>query len=249
MISIITATYNSKKTVRRTIDSLLIQNYENWELLICDGGSNDGTLQIIKEYNDDRIKIVSTNDAGIFDAYNKGLDHIKGEIFGTLNSDDHLADENVLELIHEKFQQYENCDLIYGNVTYLQRKNGEKISRVWRNNFTNQRDFKVGFMPAHPTVYMRNNPKMSSIRYNPKYRFAGDFEYLIRVFKVKEIHTHFTNKNLVNMLDGGTADGNLKNKYKHWRELDSILKFHYGKGIGLSFIFSKFLNRFLEYLK
>ena len=194
MISIITATYNSEKTISKTLNSLLNQTYTDWELLICDGSSTDNTLNIINAQCDHRIKIVSTTDSGIFDAYNKGLEHITGEIFGTLNSDDHLSDETTLNFIYNQFKRNKKIDLIYGNVTYLDRDNPEKISRKWRNNFSKINDFKLGFMPAHPTVYIRNKKIFTDIKYKPSYSYVGDFEYLIRIFKSSRVNAKYINK-------------------------------------------------------
>ena len=249
MISIITATFNSEKTIGQTLTSVLNQTYQDWELLICDGGSTDNTLKIIDACGDTRIKIVSRTDHGIFDAYNKGLSNVSGEIFGTLNSDDHFSNDRILEFIRDQFQKHDNYDLIYGNVTYFKRGHKEKISRQWRNNFFKLDNFKLGFMPAHPTVYMRNKSCLRDVRYNPVYKYAGDFEYLIRIFKTPGLETQYYDKILVNMLDGGTADGNLKSKLKHWSELHSILKNHFGNGIGIPFIINKVLNRIIEMKK
>ena len=247
MISIITATFNSEDTIVETLKSVLSQTYTDWELLICDGGSKDKTLSIVEKFKDPRIKIVSKKDTGIFDAYNRGLSYVKGDIFGTLNSDDHYANDSVLQMIYDTFESFAKIDLVYGTVRYISRKDRKTITRIWKNNFQNSNDFEFGYMPAHPTVYLRNTPEIISVRYKPHYKYSGDFEYLLNIFFSKNnLNIKFQDNVMVNMLDGGTADGNIFEKFKHWSELRKTLKIYFGKGIGAKFIFSKLINRIKE---
>ena len=246
MISIITATYNSEETLRKTIESVINQSFTNWELIICDGGSTDKTLAIVKSYCDVRIKIASTKDVGIFDAYNKGLAAATGGVLGILNSDDHYAHSEVLRAISDAFGSDQDLDLVHGKVQYLSRKDKVSTTRLWRNNFSNILSFRDGFMPAHPTVYLRWTEKVREIRYDESRKYAGDFSYMLKLFSAHPVKIKFFDFIMVNMLDGGTADSNIWGKLRHWKELDEILRSHFGSGISIRFVIRKFLNRLKE---
>ena len=133
-ISIITATYNSEKTLKNTLESVLKQTYTNYEHIIIDGDSKDNTMEIVKQYEEKyqgKLRYISEKDSGIYDAMNKGIKMATGDIIGILNSDDIYANENVLEKIAEKFKQT-NCDGTYANLIFMDEETMSKPKRIWK---------------------------------------------------------------------------------------------------------------------
>lgn len=131
-IAIITAVYNRKQTIIDTFESILRQSYQNYEYIVVDGGSNDGTIELIKEYEkrfNGKMKWISEPDNGIYDAMNKGIRMAKADVIGILNSDDFYYDERVLEDISAAFD--EKTDAICGNLLFVDWNNTQKITRIW----------------------------------------------------------------------------------------------------------------------
>ena len=134
-ITIITVCFNSEKTIRETLESVLDQDYCDYEHLIIDGASSDHTMAVINEYKEaynGRLRVISEKDNGLYDAMNKGVAHASGEIIGFLNSDDKFADQSALRIIMESFEK-KDCDGIYGNLEFRDSKTMETVTRVWKS--------------------------------------------------------------------------------------------------------------------
>ena len=156
-ISIVTATLNSSSTVRDTIDSVLSQSYDDWELIIKDGGSNDETLTICAEYQAlalGRLKIISCQDKGIYDAMNQGIAVATGDIIGILNSDDMYYDDQVLARIADAMTD-KSVDCVYGDLEFVDSYDTSKVVRIWTGSQYQVGGFRRGWHPAHPTFYAR----------------------------------------------------------------------------------------------
>ncbi|MDP5138937.1 MAG: glycosyltransferase [Spirosomaceae bacterium] len=153
-ISVVTITYNSALTLRATIESVLTQRYKNIEYLIIDGGSTDDTLDIIKSFSDARIKWISEPDKGIYDAMSKGKRMATGEVVGALNSDDFYPDNLVLERVAHAFSD-EKVDAVFGDLKYVDYSDTSKITRNWVSGEYNRENFLRGWMPPHPTFFLR----------------------------------------------------------------------------------------------
>ena len=157
-ISIITVSYNSEKTISKTIESVYKQNYQDFEYIIIDGQSNDKTLDIIKQYKTifkEKMIWVSEKDKGIYDAMNKGLKMASGEVVGLLNSDDFYTSRDILSTIYENFSKEKNIDAIYGDVHYIDTNKSKRIIRYYSSKFFKRSLMRLGFMPAHPSFYIR----------------------------------------------------------------------------------------------
>lgn len=222
-ISIIIVTYNSGKTLRDTLNSILKQTYCNYEVIIKDGGSKDNTLDICKEYKNkfnEKIKIISSKDTGIYDAMNQGFSEATGDIIGILNSDDFYTSNDVLENIALTFNRYTNIDAVYADVHYVRGDNIEKTVRYYHGGVFRPWLMRLGFMPAHPSFYCKReiynrfkiniNPKEKDYRdyniyFNPTYKIAADFEILLRMIFIGKIKTIYINKDLVTMRIGGIS--------------------------------------------
>ena len=206
-ISIITISFNSENTISDTFQSVKNQSFKDYECLLIDGGSIDGTLNIAK--NQDHIsKIISETDKGIYDAINKGIKNSTGEIIGFLNSDDTFYDENSLKYIADAFDKDTDC--VFGDLIYTDKD--ENITRVWKGSAFKKGAFKKGWMPAHPTFYCRRSVYEKLGLYDDSFKIAGDFELMLRFLEKHNIRSKYIPKTLVNMKVGGASNNGLKSK-------------------------------------
>ncbi len=212
-ISIITATYNSSKTVRDTFESILAQSHEDYEVIVVDGASKDSTMDIIKEYEkkfNGRLCYISERDKGIYDAMNKGIAMASGDIIGILNSDDFFFDDNALYEINKVFETH-NTDCVFGNLVYVDADNTNDIQRIWKGSEYKSGCFKYGWVPAHPTFYVKRGCYEQYGGYNLSYQVSADFELMLRYLAKYKITSTYIDKYLVRMRAGGESNGTIKN--------------------------------------
>lgn len=213
-ISIITASYNSADTIRDTLESVLSQDYADFEHIIIDGGSTDGTLDIIKEYEDryqGRLKWQSEPDKGIYDAMNKGLKLSTGEVIGVLSTDDFFAASNILSTVDKNAT---NVDAIYGDLVYLSHRNKNKIVREWVGSQYTDGAFLKGWHPAHPTFYVKKKVYDKLGGYDLSFDISADFELMLRFFEKGKISNKYVPVTFVKMRIGGESTGSLGNIIK-----------------------------------
>ena len=153
-ISIITPVFNGKKTIRETLKSVVNQEYGNIEHIVIDGHSTDGTLETISDYNHQIAKVVSEPDQGIYDALNKGIRLSTGDIIGILHAGDLYAHDRVLRRVAEDFER-QNKDSCYGDLQYVDPDDPEKVIRYWKSSSYREGKFKLGWMPPHPTFFVK----------------------------------------------------------------------------------------------
>ena len=206
-ISLISISYNSENSISDTFNSFKTQSIDNYEYLLIDGGSIDGTLNVAKE-QDHISKIVSEPDKGIYDALNKGIKNSNGEIIGFLNSDDTFYDENSLQHIVDAFD--DNTDCVFGDLIYTDKN--KRVKRVWKGSEFKKGAFKKGWMPAHPTFYCRRSVYEKLGLYDDSFNIAGDFELMLRFLEKHNIRSKYISKTLVNMKVGGVSNNGLKSK-------------------------------------
>lgn len=223
-ISIITATYNSAATVSDTLESVLRQNYKNYELIIKDGGSKDDTLEICRSYEpafDGRMKIISCPDKGLYDAMNQGIKAATGDVVGILNSDDFYTSFDVLMAIARQFERTPEIDAVYGDIHYVDWDDTTRLKRYYSSRLFRPGWMRLGFMPAHPSFYCRKRVyenfrlNVSSIDgwkgetdcayFNTTYKIAADFECLLRMLYCGKISTAYIWKDFVTMRHGGAS--------------------------------------------
>lgn len=209
-ISVITATYNSANNISSTLKSLLQNNCESLEWIVIDGESTDDTVKIIEDDFQGKVKIISEKDQGIYDALNKGIDMATGEIIGFVHSDDYLASENTLSIIEKIFQE-ENIDGVYGDLQYVDKKDTSKVIRYWRSKAYHAQLLKKGWMPAHPTLFLRKAVYEKHGRFNLKYKIAADYDLMLRIFSDTTLKFHYLPKVITKMRVGGTSNRSLKN--------------------------------------
>lgn len=216
-ISIVTSSYNSVSTLRSTLDSVLAQDYDDYELIIQDGGSNDGTLELIAEYASrlgHRLKLESRPDKGIYDGFNRGCRRATGDVLGILNSDDFFTRRDILSTIARTFSQHPDVDAVYADVHYVSPKDPDRIVRYYSSKkFTPER-MRMGYIPAHPTFYLRRPCLEQYGYYDLSYPVAADFEFLLRLIYLHRIKTFYVEEDWVTMRIGGATTRGLQSHFR-----------------------------------
>lgn len=213
LISIITPSYNSATTLRDTLNSILNQTYQDYEVLLQDAGSKDGTKDIAQEFEpkfQGRLKFVTKPDKGLYDGFNKGVQRAKGDIVGVLNSDDFYTSDNVLETIAKTFNEHPDIDAVYADVHYVDPSDVTKPIRYYSSKKFNRKRMEMGYMPAHPTFYVRRACYEKYGYFDLDYKVAADFENLLRMIYVHNIKTFYVEQDWVTMRTGGASSSGLK---------------------------------------
>lgn len=211
-ISIITVCYNSEKTIARTIESILTQNYSNIEYLIIDGASKDNTITIVDSYKDQFLdkkidfKVISEPDKGIYDAMNKGIEKSSGEIIGILNSDDHYASSEILDSVNQVFSN-NKIDSCYGNILYTRNS---KPYRYWKSG--KPRTFKFGWMPPHPAFFVRKDVYCKYGNFRLDCGTAADYELMLRFLQKEKISSVWINQIFTFMEAGGASNSGINSR-------------------------------------
>ncbi len=221
-ISIITPTYNSEKTILNTLKSVEEQKLNNDEIehIIVDGASNDQTLEIVKNK---KRKIISEPDKGIYDAINKGIKQASGQIIGILNSDDIFAYKNVLQEVLFLFRA-ENCDAVYADLDFVDCIKTKKVVRKWKAGTFSRRKIRWGWMPPHPTLFLKKEIYTKYGLYNSNYKIAADYDFILRILKEQKINIKYLPKVTVLMCMGGKSTGKIKDILQKMKEDYKIIK-------------------------
>lgn len=216
-VSIITIAWNSAETIEATIQSVLAQKYPDIEYIIIDGASTDDTMKIVKKYEKDIAKVVSEPDKGIYDAMNKGVQHATGELVGILNSDDFYADENVVTDIVNRLLE-SHADGIYADLVYVDRDNPDKVIRYWKAKEYHKGDFLKGWMPPHPTFFVRKCKYDAWGTYSLELRSAADYELMLRFIHKNGLKLSYLPRVITRMRVGGESNVSLKNRIRANKE-------------------------------
>ena len=225
-ISIITVCWNSEKYLKTAIESVLNQTYKDIEYIIIDGGSSDGTLDIIKSYEPlfkGRMKWVSEKDRGIYDAMNKGINLSTGDVVGLLNSDDFYISHSSLEKIMQSFQE-NNVDSVFADLYYVKENNTDKIVRKWKTG--ERKPFVKGWHPAHPAFFVKKKIYDIYGLFDLNYRIAADFEIMLRFMEKNEISSFYFEDFILKMRLGGESNKNFSNIKKGKEEILHAFKKH-----------------------
>lgn len=211
-VSVITATFNSAATLTDTLSSVRDQTYPLVEHLIIDGGSKDNTMEIVAGFP--HIKqICSEKDRGIYDAMNKGVKRATGDIVGILNSDDFYASENVLREVVDTFEQ-SGCDAVYGDLQYVCKDDVSKVVRYWRSGPYQQGAFKWGWMPPHPSFFVRHTLYDRCGLFNLDMKTAADYELMLRMIHKEGASLQYLPNVLVKMRTGGASNSSMASRLK-----------------------------------
>jgi glycosyltransferase involved in cell wall biosynthesis len=210
-ISVITVCYNSAKTLERTLSSVAEQTWTNKQHIVIDGASQDGSLEILNRHKHQLDYVLSEPDAGIYDAMNKGLLQVNGDIICFLNADDYYTSDKVLSFVASAMS-LNNLDALTADVDFFHENKPERIVRRYRSDRFNTKKLAWGWMPAHPGLFLRSQLVRRVGYFKPDYKIAGDFEYIIRVFYSQHAQYKHYPEVLVRMQTGGVSDRGWQSK-------------------------------------
>lgn len=223
-ISIITVCFNAAATISDTLASVAKQSWQEREHVVVDGASTDGTREILERHRGQLSVLVSEHDDGLYHAMNKGIGLATGDFVGFLNSDDMFADEGSLGRIAEVLAPGD-VDACYGDLVYVDSRDTSRVVRYWRSRPYAPGLVARGWMPAHPTFYIRRDILLAEGGFDLRYRFQSDYELMIRLFECRRIRVRYIPEVLVRMRTGGHTNrsvgnvvrGNLE-AWRAWRE-------------------------------
>lgn len=212
-ISIITVVFNGEQTIRDCIESVLGQTYSDIEYIIIDGKSTDKTLKIIESYGMKIAVFVSEKDNGIYDAMNKGIALASGDVIGILNADDFYRDAFVIEKIASKLKTTQ-ADGIYGDLIYVNRENIQQVKRYWKSGAFRQNKFLYGWMPPHPTFFLRRASYEQFGHYRTDLGSAADYELMLRMMYKHQAKMAYLPEIVTVMRTGGVSNKTIGNRLK-----------------------------------
>ena len=204
---------NSADTLGDTLDSILRQTYQNYEVVLCDGASQDNTMKVVESYKERfgaRLNAFSEKDKGIYDAMNKGIERATGDIVGILNSDDFYTSDDVLERIVATFKSIPLLEAVYGDVHYVKPKDLNRPVRYYSSRYFRPRNMRMGFMPAHPSFYCLKELYSTYGKYRLDYKVAADFDQLFRLLYIHRIRARYIDMDFVTMRTGGASNSGLR---------------------------------------
>lgn len=209
-ISIITASFNCEDTIKNCIESVISQENANIEHIIIDGASKDKTLEIINSYSSKISKIISEPDSGIYDALNKGILNSTGDIIGFLHADDFFYDKNIISEIAKTFEN-SNADSVYGDLLYVSKYDTDKIIRYWKSGKFSFSKIKKGWMPPHPTFFVRRNIYEKYGIFDTEFKISADYDIILRFLGKFKISTVYMPKIFTKMRVGGQSNKSIRN--------------------------------------
>lgn len=246
-ISIITVAYNARETIAATLESVAAQTHPEIEHIVVDGASTDGTLEIIQQNGKHVAKLISEPDKGIYDAMNKGLGLATGEVIGFLNADDVYADDEVLQRVAENMAR-NDVDAVYGDAEFVNPARSTRPVRRYRSEHFRPDRIAWGWMPAHPSLFLRRTVYARFGNFRTDYRIAGDFELIARIFHDGTLKYRHVPEVWVRMRTGGVSTGGWRNTVLLNRE---VLRACRENQIptNLSKILSKYPVKLFEFLR
>lgn len=244
--SIITACHNSADTIKDTINSIKLQSYKKYEHIIVDGGSVDDTLEYIRNCGSGDLRFISERDRGMYDAMNKGIAMATGDVIGILNADDVYADNTVFSQLAEVFSE-PTIDACYSDLVYVDKCNLNKVIRYWRSRPFESGLFEKGWVPAHPTFFVRQKIYKQYGAFDLDYKLAADYDLMVRFLAKYKIRTVYIPKVLVKMRMGGATNMNIKNIAKQNLEIFASCKKNNIKISLLTFLANKIITRVQQF--
>jgi len=250
-ISIITVVYNNKDTIQDAMNSVLSQDYDNLEYIIVDGASTDGTVEVINEairiHSKRNIKFISEKDNGIYDAMNKGVKLATGDMIGMLNSDDLYINNDIISTVVNEFMT-KNVDSVFADLVYVRVDDLDKIVRYYSSATFHPKKMAYGWMPAHPTFFVKREVYEQYGLFKTDYTIAADYELIARFLVKNKVSYSYIPKVLVKMRTGGASTRNLKS---NWILNKEILRACAENGIKTNIIkvLSKYPAKILQSMK
>ncbi|MDE6042689.1 MAG: glycosyltransferase [Muribaculaceae bacterium] len=212
-LSVITASLNTAAVIERTLQSLDEQKFQDWEYIVVDGNSTDGTCRILEQWQQrmgERLRWVSEPDAGIYDAMNKGIAMARGDAIGFLGAGDTFYDEIALSIVAKELQKRE-VDAVYGDLVYVYPDDMDRVWRYWRGSQYRPGIFSRGWQPAHPTFFARRKCFRELGDFDKDLVISADFDLMFRFLEKHQISNYYVPRTLVRMLAGGTSNRSVRN--------------------------------------
>lgn len=230
-ISVITAIWNSADTVRDCLASLAAQSFTDVEHIVIDGASTDGTYELLKAESSQIAKLISEPDDGIYDALNKGIDKAQGDVIGFLHADDVFGDEMALQRVADAFSD-PSVGVCYGDLVYVYRENPDRVLRYWKAGEYSKSALRRGWMPPHPTFYVRRSIYERFGGFDTSYRIASDYDCMLRILSGIEGRVAYIPEVQVRMRVGGTSNRSLRNIFQKSKEDYRALRANGVGGLG-----------------
>ncbi|MEO6850812.1 MAG: glycosyltransferase family 2 protein [Mucilaginibacter sp.] len=245
-VSIITVVYNNEALIRQCIESVLAQDYKDIEYIVVDGASTDGTLAIINEYRQQISTLISEKDNGLYDAMNKGIIAATGDVVGILNSDDFFYDNDVLSKISLAFSD-PLIDATISDIVFLKKNSTDKVARKYSSENWNPAKFAWGYMPPHPSFFVKRSLLNKFGLYKTDYKIAADYELLIRYFLVNKINWKYLPMITTKMSLGGASTKGFKSLLIINKEIAKACKEN-NVFSNYAMIYSKYLFKPFEFI-
>ena len=211
-VSIITVSFNSAKTIADTIESVLSQDFPEIEYIIVDGNSSDDTVKIIRQYENRISKWISEKDQGMYDAMNKGIAMATGDVIGILNSDDVYMNSHVISEMMKLLQE-KNAQVVFADLILVDQNNDNKVLRYYDSSHFHPDKFRWGWMPAHPTVFVKRELYQVVGPFSTNYQIAADYEMLIRILAIQKASYAYLPKPVVRMRSGGASTAGISRNW------------------------------------
>ena len=243
-LSIITVALNSSEYIEDCIKSVVNQDYKNIEYIVIDGGSKDGTVDIIKKYEDKITLWISEPDDGIYDAINKGINMASGDVIGLLHSDDVYIDQHVISDIVGEFSKHKS-DSVYADLVYVKRNNPQKIVRYYDSSVFQISRLAYGWMPAHPTCFIKKNIYSEYGLYKTDYIIAADYELLTRFYWKHGVSFSYLPKVIIKMRSGGLSTRNIQSNIILNREIVRACREN-GIATNIINVYSKYIKKIFQ---
>lgn len=246
-ISVITVVYNRAATIESAIQSVIRQRDVDVEFVIIDGNSNDGTQQVIEGYQDQIQQYVREKDDGIYDALNKGIKAATGDVIGFIHADDFIADEFTLKHVAEAIDD-DQIDGVYGDLVYVDSADTERVRRYWKAGEYSADKFRLGWMPPHPTVYLKRYCYEKFGLFNMQMKTAADYELMLRMMVKHKIRMKYIPEVMVKMRSGGASNASIKNRLNANRD-DQLAWSMNGLRAPLGLRFTKPLRKIGQFIR
>jgi glycosyltransferase involved in cell wall biosynthesis len=242
-VSIITVVFNNVKYIENAINSVLSQSYNDIEYIVIDGGSTDGTIDVIKEYQDKISVFISEADKGIYDALNKGIAHSSGDVVAILNSDDQFCNTCIVSDMMHKMDE-SNAEFCFSDMVIVDNLSG-RILRYYMASYFKRWMFRIGWMPPHPTCFIKRSLFDEFGVYSTDYKIAGDFDLLVRFFYGRNIRWSYLDKISIKMSASGVSNSGWRSKRLIFNEISRSL---HSNGVWSLSIFQliRYIIRMLE---
>ena len=221
-VSIITVILNNASTIKNAIDSVLEQTYNDIEYIVIDGGSIDGTIDVIEKYQDKISVFLSEPDKGLYDALNKGIRLASGDVIAILHSDDLFSDRFVVSDMIEEMA-VKNAEIAFSDMVIVDNSM-TKVLRHYMASYFSPWMFKIGWMPPHPTCFIKKSLFDEFGLYSLDYKIAGDFDFLVRIFYARDINWAYLNRVTIKMRQGGVSNAGFLSKRIIAKEINQSLR-------------------------